>query len=60
LRGSTKSQAPNNKQIPSTKHQIPNVWSLRLGGCDLFRIWSLGVVICLEVGICDLRFGVYG
>jgi hypothetical protein len=36
----TKHQAPNPKQIPGSKHQIPN--GLVVGAWDLVLIWCLG------------------
>jgi len=46
--GSTKSQAPNDKQAPM--NEIPKSKPNRLG------YWRLGIGIYLGFGICDLGF----
>ncbi len=52
---STKSQAPNYKQAPSTKHQIikksQRVWNLGFGIWDLFGTWDLGFGIYILYSI---------
>lgn len=51
-----KFQAPNHKQISSTKFQISN----EDGNQESFEIWSLGFGVCLEFMIWDLSLRILG